>query len=365
MRHGRQDGIPCSYGLDTARAKASQIQLEVVVQFLSTSFPQRARQTLFSLGAVGCALVFAASASAQPYPNRAVKIIVLTPAGDGTDVVARAVAAKLSSRFGQPFIIENRTGGGGLISGNVSLVKAAPDGYTLLVGHTGSHGISPAVYSKLPYDLKKDQTPISLISRTPNVFVINPALPIKTVDEFIAYAKARPKQLNFGSGGNASSAHMSGELFKNMAKIEVVHVPYRGGSLALADVAAGRVEFFIGNIPPALPYIAAGKLRALAVTSDKRWPDVPSVPTMEESGLRGYETWGWAALYGPAGLPPAITRTLSMEVAVAVKSTDLSERLLKQGLEAIGSTPEELAAFMDKDIARWKKVAADSNITLD
>jgi tripartite-type tricarboxylate transporter receptor subunit TctC len=290
---------------------------------------------------------------------------VLTPAGDGTDVVARAVAAKLSARFGQTFVIENRTGGGGLIAGNEALVKSAPDGYTLAVGHTGSHGISPAVYTKLTYDVKKDQTPISLISRTPNVFVINPSLPIKSVEEFIAYAKTRPKQLNFGSGGNASSAHMSGELFKNMAHVDVVHVPYRGGSLALADLVAGQVQFFIGNIPPALPYIASGKLRALAVTSDKRWPDLPSVPTMDESGLRGYETWGWAALYGPAGLPPAITRTLSTEVANAVKSPELSERLLKQGLEPIGSTPEELAAFMDKDIARWKKVAADSHISLD
>ena len=320
---------------------------------------------LSQLGILVCALTLGEPALSQAYPNRVVRIIVLTPAGDGTDVVARAVAAKLSSRFGQSFIVENRTGGGGLISGNESLIKSPADGYTLLVGHTGSHGIGPAVYSKLPYDLKKDQTPISLISRTPNVFVINPSLPIKSVDEFIAHAKSKPKQLNFGSGGNGSSAHMSAELFKNMAKIDVVHVPYRGGSLALADLVAGQVQFFIGNIPPALPYIASGKLRALAVTSDKRWPDLPTVPTMDESGLRGFETWGWAALYGPAGLPATITKTLATEVSAAVKSPELSERLLKQGLEPIGSTPEELAVFMDRDIARWKKVAAESNITLD
>lgn len=335
------------------------------MDFLSTSFPRRARQTLFGLGAVACTLVFAALASAQPYPNRVVKIIVLSLAGDGSDIAARAVAAKLSSRFGQSFIIENRPGGGGQIVGNVELIKASPDGYTLLVGSAGSHGISPAVYAKLPYDLKKDQTPISLIARTPNAFVVNPALPVKSVKDFIALAKARPNQLNFGSGGIGSSAHMSAELLKSMAKIDTVHVPYRSGGLALADVVAGQVEFFMGTIPAALPYIASGRLRALAVTSNQRWPDLPNVPTMEESGLRGFESWGWVALFGPAALPDAITRTLAMEVANAVRSKDLSERLRKQGLEPIGSSPEELRAFMDADIARWKKVAAESRISLD
>lgn len=315
--------------------------------------------------ATACAVALAAPVAAQTYPSRTVRIIVLTPAGDGTDIVARTVAGRLSSKLGQPFIVENRTGGGGLISGNESLIKSAPDGYTLLVGHTGSHGISPAVTPKLPYNLKRDQTPISLIARTPNVFVVNPAIPARTVEEFVAYAKARPNQLNFGSGGKASSAHMSAELFKNMTQLDVVHVPYKGGSLALADVVSGQIQFFIGNIPPALPYIASGKLRALAVTSTRRWPDLPNVPTMEEAGLKGYETWGWSALYGPANLPPAITKLPSAEVAAAVKIPEVAERMLKQGLEPIGSSPEELAAFMDRDISRWRKVAADSGVVID
>jgi tripartite-type tricarboxylate transporter receptor subunit TctC len=303
-------------------------------------------------------------AAAQAYPQRAVRVIVPGATGDASDITARAVAHALSERLGQPFVVENRAGAGGIV-GSEAAAKAAPDGYTLIVGHTASHGINAAVYPKLPYDPLADFTPISLLARAPNLFVVHPGLPARTVREFIALAKQRPGQINFASGGNGTSAHLSAELLKSMAGINIVHVPYKGATPAVNDLVAGQVQVFIGNMPPTLPHVGTGKLRALAVTSAKRWPDLPEVPTMAEAGLPGYETVAWFAMFGPRGLPAEIARVLSTETVAAVKSADVSGRLTKLGMEAVGSTPDELSQFMAVDIARWKKVAAESGTKVD
>jgi tripartite-type tricarboxylate transporter receptor subunit TctC len=301
---------------------------------------------------------------AQDYPSHPVKIIVPGAAGDASDIVARLVAQKLSERMGQQFVVENRAGAGGIVGSEV-VAKSPPDGYTLILAHTASHGINAAVYSNLPYDPQKDFTPLSLVARAPNLFVVSPEVPARTVQEFIAYAKTVPGKLNFASGGRGTSAHLSAELLSTMAGLNLVHVPYKGATPALTDVIAGHAQLFIGNMPPALPHVQAGKLRALAVTSANRWPDLPDVPTMAESGLPGYETVAWFALLGPAGLPASIAQRLSTETAAAMKGADVRAMLRKQGMEAIGSSAPELAAFMATDIARWKKVAAESGTKLD
>ncbi|MEO8135903.1 MAG: tripartite tricarboxylate transporter substrate-binding protein [Betaproteobacteria bacterium] len=221
------------------------------------------------------------------------------------------------------------------------------------------------MYSNLPYDPQKDFTPISLLSRSPNIFVVQPPLPVQTVQQFIAYAKATPGTMNFGSGGRGTSSHLSGELLKSMSGLQLVHVPYKGATPAITDLIAGHIQLFIGNLPPILPQVQAGKLRALAVTSSKRWPELPDLPTMAESGLPGYETVAWFALLGPANLPPAIAQRLSIEAAAVMRMADVKATLLKQGMEAIGTSAEELTSFIATDIARWKKVAADSGTRLD
>lgn len=301
---------------------------------------------------------------AQDYPSRPVKIVVPGAAGDASDIIARLVAQKLTERIGQQFVVENRAGAGGIV-GSEAVAKSPADGYTLILAHAGSHGINAAVYSNLPYDPQRDFTPISLVAKAPNIFVVNPDVPARNVQEFIAYAKTVPGKLNFASGGRGTSAHLSAELLNSMAGLKLVHVPYKGATPAITDVIAGHAQLFIGNMPPTLPHIQSGKLRALAVTSTNRWPDLPDVPTMAESGLPGYETVAWFALLAPAGLPAPIAQRLSSETAAAMKTPEVRAQLRKQGMEAIGSTGPELASFIATDIARWKKVAAESGTKLD
>ena len=308
--------------------------------------------------------LFAGLVQAQDYPNRAVRIVVPGAPGDASDIVARLLAQKLSEKMGQQFVVENKAGAGGVL-GSEFVAKSATDGHTLIVAHTASHGINAAVYSNLPYDPQKDFTPLSLLSRSPNIFVVQPSLPVQTVQQFIAHAKATPGMLNFGSGGRGTSSHLSGELLKSMTGLQLVHVPYKGATPAITDLIAGHVQLFIGNLPPILPQVQAGKLKALAVTSSRRWPELPDLPTMAESGLPGCETVAWFALLAPANLPSAIAQRLSIEAAAVMKTADIRAALLKQGMEAIGSSADELRTFIATDIARWKKVAADSGTKLD
>ena len=316
-----------------------------------------------SLAAVAALLFAAGEAVAQGYPTKSIRLVAPSTPGDAPDVIARLVAERLSAVLGQQVVVENRPGAGGVVGSEI-VAKAAPDGYTLIMGNAGSHGINAAVYSKLPYDILKDFAPVSQIAVAPNIFVVNPGLPVTTIPEFIAYAKARPGQLSYASGGNGSSAHMSMELLKSMAGIDVVHVPYKGSTPALTDLISGQVAVMSVNMPPAVPHVKAGKLRALAVTTRTRTPSMPDLPTVAEA-LPGYETVAWFGVLAPAGTPKDIVNRLSIEIARIARSPDMRERLAAMGAEPVGGTPDEFGAVMARDIAKWTALAKSVGIRID
>ena len=300
----------------------------------------------------------------QPWPTaKPIRIVAPSTPGDAPDVIARLVADKLSVALGQQVVVDNKPGAGGVV-GSEFVAKSAPDGYTLIMGNAGSHGINAAVYSKLPYDIQRDFAPVSQVAIAPNVMVINPSLPVNSVTEFIAYAKSQPGKLSYASGGNGSSAHMSMELFKSMAGIDVQHIPYKGSSPALTDLIGGQVAVFIGNMPPTVPHIKAGKLRALAVTTKSRSALMPELPTIADS-LPGYETVAWFGVLAPAGTPPEVVAKLSMEIGKIARSPEMRERLVAMGAEPVGGTPEEFKAVIDRDIAKWKPLAQRVGIKVD
>ncbi|HET7031825.1 MAG TPA: tripartite tricarboxylate transporter substrate binding protein [Casimicrobiaceae bacterium] len=312
-------------------------------------------------------IVLAALASlvhAQTWPSRPIHIVAPSTPGDAPDVIARIVADKLSIALGREVVVDNKPGAGGVV-GSEFVAKAAPDGYTLIMGNAGSHGINAAVYTKLPYDIQRDFAPVSQIAVAPNIFVINPSIPAKTVQEFIAYAKSRPGQLGYASGGNGSSSHMSMELFKSMTGVDMIHVPYKGSSPALTDVVAGQDAAMIVNMPPAVPLVKAAKLRALAVTTLTRSPLMPEVPTVSESGLTGYETVAWFGVFAPAGTPKDIVNRLSAELATIARSPEMRERLSSLGAEPVGGTPEAFSAVIARDIAKWMALSKSVGIKVD
>ena len=303
-------------------------------------------------------------AVAQAYPAKPIRIIVPSPPGDGSDLMARAIGDKLSLAWNTPVVVDNRMGAGGRV-GAEAAAKAAPDGYTLIMGNAGSHGINAALYADLPYDIERDFAPVTQVMRSPNVLVVSPALPAANVRELIALFKANPGKYSYGSGGNGSSAHLSAELFKSMAGVDVVHVPYKGASPALTDVIAGRVVMFIGNLPPAMPHIKSGNVRALAVTTAQRSALVPDIPTLAESGLPGFETVAWFGLFAPAGTPKPIVDKLQAEVARIVREPDIRERIAALGGEPVGDSPEAFSAIVKGDVAKWKKVVRDADVHVD
>ena len=305
----------------------------------------------------------AGEVSAQAYPTKPIRLVAPSTPGDAPDVIARLVAERLSGVLGQQVVVENRPGAGGVVGSEI-VAKAAPDGYTLIMGNAGSHGINAAVYSKLPYDILKDFAPVSQIAIAPNIFVVNPALPVHTMPEFIAYAKARPGQLSYASGGNGSSSHMSMELLKSMAGIDIVHVPYKGSTPALTDVISGQDAVMSVNMPPAVPHVKAGTLRALAVTTRTRAPSMPDLPTVAET-LPGYETVAWFGVLAPAGTPKDVINRLSVEIAKIARSPDMRERLAGMGAEPVGGTPEEFGAVMARDIAKWTALSKSVGIKID
>jgi len=312
---------------------------------------------------VAAALVAPGEAPAQGCPTKSIRLVAPSTPGDAPDVIARLVAERLSAALGQQVVVENRPGAGGVVGSEI-VAKSAPDGYTLIMGNAGSHGINAAVYSKLPYDILKDFAPVSQIAVAPNIFVVNPGLPVTTIPEFIAYAKARPGQLSYASGGNGSSSHMSMELLKSMAGIDVVHVPYKGSTPALTDVISGQDAVMSVNMPPAVPHVKSGRLRALAVTTRSRTPSMPDLPTVAES-LPGYETVAWFGVLAPAGTPKDVVNRLSMEIAKIARSPDMRERLEGMGAEPVGGTPEEFGAVMARDIAKWTALAKSVGIKID
>ena len=323
------------------------------------------------MGLIASALVISAAtlawpaiAQTQQYPTKPIHIVVPSAPGDGSDLTARLISDQLSSALGQPIVIDNKLGAGGVV-GTEFAARQPADGYTLIMANAGSHAINAALYSKLSYDPAKDFTAVALVAVSPNMMSVNPSLPVKSIGEFIAYAKSHPGEINYASGGNGSSAHLSAELFKSMAGITMNHVPYKGSTPALTDLIGGQVQVMIGNLPPMLPHVKAGKLRALGVTTSKRYPGLPEVPTVAESGLRGFETVAWFGLFAPAGTPREIVARLNREVNAIIAKPEIRDRLLGIGMEPSPGTPEEYSTRQASDIAKWKKVVAESGARID
>jgi len=303
-------------------------------------------------------------AAAQPFPAKPIRVIVPSPPGDGSDVVARLIGEKLTAAWGQQVVVDNRPGAGGRIGTEVA-AKAPADGYTWIMGNAGSHGINGGLYRNLPYDLDKDFAPITQIVRSPNALVVAPALGVASVSEFIALLKKNPGKYSYGSGGNGSSAHLSAELFKSMAGVDILHVPYKGATLALTDLIAGNIVMFMGNLPPALGHVKAGRIKALAVTTRTRSKFVPELPTMDEAGLQGFETVAWFGLLAPAGTPAQVVAKTRDEVARILQTPELRARIDSLGAEPVGNTPQEFAALIRADIAKWRRVVDQAGIKVD
>jgi len=324
---------------------------------MSTNRHRRAIATLLTVSAL---LVCAATqAVAQAYPSRPVRLIVTFPPGSGADIVARAVGQKMSESLGQQIVIDNRAGAGGII-GSETAARATPDGYTLLMV-SSAHAINPAMYRKLPYDPVRDFTPITMLASTPYLLVAHPSFAAKSVADLIALAKTRPGQIQYASGGVGVGSHLAGELFRTVAGVDIVNVPYKGAPQATTDVVAGQVPLSFSTMPTALPLARSGKLRALAVTSIQRVPATPDIPTIAET-VPGFEVGTWQAVLGPAGLPQAILSRIHEQAVVAVKSPDVAERLSSQGYQTVGNTPREFAKIIDAETARWKSVVKAAGI---
>jgi tripartite-type tricarboxylate transporter receptor subunit TctC len=312
-------------------------------------------------------LAFSATGIAQTtWPTKPVKIVVPFPAAGTTDIVARFVGVELQKMWGQPVVIENRGGAAGNI-GAEAVARSAPDGYTLLMATVGTHAINLPLYGKkLPYHPLNDFAAISNVAAVPNVMVINPSLPVNSVADFIAYTKANPGKINMASSGSGTSIHMAGELFKNMAGIYMVHLPYRGSAPALQDLIAGNTQVMFDNLPSSIGHIRSGRLKALAVTSRERSPAFPNVPTVEEAaGLKGYEATAWFGLLAPAGTPRDIVNKISQDIAKILATPEMQEKFLGQGALPVPDTPEQFTTFIRSEIDKWTKVVEFSGAKID
>ncbi len=298
------------------------------------------------------------------YPNRPVKILVPFPAGQATDLVARALGQKLSESLGQPFVVENKAGAGGII-GTELVAKSAPDGYTLLIGSSGPLAVNPGLYSKLPYDSIKDFAPITLAVTVPLFLVAHPSFPANSVKELVSYAKSKPGRVDYASGGNGVTNHLAMELFKSTAGLFMVHVPYKGGPPALTDLIAGQVSVMFETGPGALPHVKTGRLKALAVGSVTRSSAMPNLPTVAESGYPGFDAVAWIGLVAPAGTLQPIINKLNAEVVKALKMPDIRERFLALGADPVGNSPEEFGSYIKSEIAKWGKVVKSSGAKVD
>jgi tripartite-type tricarboxylate transporter receptor subunit TctC len=297
------------------------------------------------------------------YPSKPIRYIVPVAAGGGSDMVGRTITERWGRVLNQSFIVDNQSGGGGVIAAQ-STARAAPDGYTLMQGYVATHGTSPAT-RKLPYDAIKDFTPIGMIGATPNVLVVNSSLPVKNLKEFLDYLKKNPGKVSYGSAGPGSLTHLTGELFKQATNSFMVHIPYRGIAPAINDLIGGQTQAMFPGLAAALPYINSGRMRALAVTGKKRHPLLKDVPTMEESGFKGFDAVQWYGVVGPAKMPRDIVQTLSTSLSQVLAQPDLKTKLSSEAIELVQMTPEFFGAFMQIDIARWTKLAKERNIQLD
>ena len=327
----------------------------------------RLPQSVFSIVVAFALSAFSVAAFAQGFPNRPVRLIVPFPAGGTTDILARAIAQKLSESLGQSFVVDNRPGAGGNIGSDL-VAKSPPDGYTLLMGTVGTHAINPGLYPKMPYDHVKDFAPVVLVAGVPNVLVVNPGVPVKTVAELVTLARDKPGTINFASSGSGTSIHLSGELFKSLTGTQITHVPYKGSSPALTDLIGGQVQIMFDNLPSAMPHIKGGKLRAIALTSSKRAPALPDVPTIAESGvasLASFEATSWFGIFAPAGTPRDVVLKINADTNKALQSAEMKEKLLSQGAEAVGNTPEYFADYIKAETIKWARVVRDSGAKVD
>ncbi len=312
------------------------------------------------------ALLACASSSVHAqsaYPNKPIRLVVPFAPGGSNDIMARIIGQKIGESTGQTVIIDNRGGASGIIGTDI-VAKASPDGYSLLMMSL-TLAVNPSLYKKLPYDTDKDLAPVSLVASAPLILVVHPSLPVKSLKDFIAHAKANPGKFNFGSGGPGTTPHLAGEMLKSMAGLQMTHVPYKGGGPALADLVGGQLQLMLENIPSTLPFVKSGKLRVLALSGLKRSALVPDVPTLDEAGLKGYEIVGWNGLFLPAGTSGAIVNRLHAETVKALALPDIKERLSGMGAEGVGSTPAQFTAFVKTEIKKWAQVARDANLRLE
>lgn len=298
------------------------------------------------------------------YPTKPIRLVVPFTPGGSTDILARVVGQKLSEAYGQQVVIDNRPGAGGTI-GMEMVARAAPDGYTIVMGHIGTIAVNPALYTKLHYDPVKDFMPITLIAMVPNMMSVNPKVPVNSVKELVALAKAKPGSLNYGSGGNGSAAHLATEYFKLMTKTDITHIPYKGTAPAVTDLIGGSLTMMITGVPPQMSFVKAGRLRALGVATAKRIPLFPDVPTIAEAGVPGYEATQWYGILAPVKTPKSIVDKLNGAIAKGVQTPEVRERLSGEAAEPVGNTVEEFGTFIKSEIARWGPVVKASGARAD
>jgi tripartite-type tricarboxylate transporter receptor subunit TctC len=317
-----------------------------------------------AVAAAVLAFAYPIGGAAQGYPSKPVRIIVPFPAGGNADILARILGQKMADGLGQSVVVENRAGAAGII-GAQTAAKSAPDGYTLFMGTTGTQTTNPAVYTKLPYDPLKDFAPVSNFAGSPYILVVHPSLPARTVAELVALARARPGALHYASFGAGSSAHLTGEMLASVANVKLVHVAYKGGPPALADLVGGHVEMMFNLLPGVLPHVRDRKLRGIAVAAPKRTPALPDMPTFAESGISDFFSDSWYGIVVPAGTPQAVIHRLAEEIRRVAALPDVRRNLDAQGAEAMANSPEEFADQIKKDLARWSKVAREANVRID
>src|SRR5687767_54065 len=306
----------------------------------------------------------AQQAHAQAYPSKTIRFVVPYPPGGPLDTIARLLGAKVGESVGQPVVVENKPGAGGNIGADI-VAKSPADGYTVLMGAVATHAINPTLYKSIPYDPIRDFAPITQIASTPNVLVVHPSVPAGNVREFIAYAKANPGKLNFGSGSTGSAGHLAGELFKSMAGVEMAHIPYKGAAPAMQDLIAGQIQLMFDNLASSLGQVRAGKVKALAVTTAKKTPLAPDLPTIAESGLPGFDISTWFGVFAPAGTPKAALDRLHAEFAKALAAPDVREKMVNMGAEPVGNRPEEFAAFVGAEAEKYARVIKASGAKVD
>lgn len=310
------------------------------------------------------AVLIAGTANADTYPTRPVKFVVPFLAGGNTDLIARLFAQKMSETWGQPVVVENRTGAAGIIGSEV-VARSAPDGYTILFGTIGTHAVSVSLYKKLPYDPERDFAPITLLATVPSLLVVNPSFPVRNVKELIDNAKANPGKLAYASPGAGTGAHLAGEMLRKFASVDIFHVPYRGSAPVITDLIAGRISMYFDYMPSVLPFVKSGKLRGLAVTGSSRAKVVPEIPTMIEEGLPEFNIVSWYAVYAPKGTPPDIVSKIRNTIAMAASVPEIVKRLDDFAVDLVAGTTEELARFQRAEIERWSKLIREANIKVD